>query len=352
MNRSHSPMWSEGPGTLLRSSGPNPFPGVIGTFMGRDALSLAVSALNLGAGDSVLLPAYLCREVLRPFLGRTRVEFYDVRPDLTVDPEEIRKKLSGTAVRVVLIINYFGFLQPDRNEILGLCKDRGAVLMEDCAHSLLTEGSGETGDLSIYSFRKILPVPDGGGLKRNGEERAVAAEFYPKIYSNVLSVLIILKSLLQVRADLFSRAGLADRAGEQGAGAAAARANSRFLPLSSFTYNGMRNASFPDVIARRRRDYEHWRALAERTGRFTPIFPDLPPGVCPLGFPVRVDDRDGVKSRMLEKGILLKIHWHLPGEVGRQFVNSHELARQTITFPVYPELAGKEREEIERLFAS
>jgi len=330
----------------------DPFPGVIGTFMGRDALALAVSCLELKPNDAVLLPAYLCREVLRPFLGKTRVIFYDIRPDLTVDPEEIRLKLSGAAVRMMVIINYFGFLQPYREEIREICKERDVILMEDCAHSLLTEGSGKTGDLSIYSFRKIIPVPDGGGLKMNWGGRAVAAEFYPKIYSNVLSVLITLKSLLKVRGEMFSRAGLAERTGQRASGAVAAKTNRRILPLSSFAYNGMGNTSFPDVIGRRRRDYLYWQELAKRTHRFMPVFRDLLPGVCPMGFPVTVNDRDSVKLRLLEKGILLKIHWHLPDEVGRDFVHSHRLSRQTITFPVYPELGRRDREEIERLFAS
>lgn len=337
---------------MVKGAQSDPFSGVIGTFMGRDALALAVSYLALKPNDTVLLPAYLCREVLRPFLGKTMVIFYDIRPDLTVDPEEIRLKLSGAAIRMMFIINYFGFLQPYREEIKKICKERDVILIEDCAHSLLTEDSGKTGDLSIYSFRKIIPVPDGGGLKMNSGGRAVPAVFYPKIYSNVLSVLIILKSLLKVRAEMFSRAGQANRTEERAPGATDVQTNRRILPLSSFAYNGIGNTSFADVIGRRRRDYLYWQEMAERTHRFTPVFRDLLPGVCPLGFPVTVNDRDSVKSRLLEKGILLKIHWHLPGEVGSDFVHSHHLSRQTITFPVYPELSGRERQEIERLFAS
>jgi perosamine synthetase len=337
---------------MVKVAKSDPFPGVIGTFMGRDALALAVSCLDLKPNDTVLLPAYLCREVLRPFLGKTKVIFYDIQPDLTVDPEEIRLKLSDAAIRMMLIINYFGFLQPYREEIRAICKERGVLLMEDCAHSLLTEGSGETGDLSIYSFRKIISVPDGGGLKINPGGRGVAAAFYPKIFANVLSVLITLKSLLKVRGATFSRAGLADRTGERAPSGKAAKKNRRILPLSSFAYNGMGNTSFRDVIDWRRRDYLYWQELAERTHRFVPAFRNLLPGVCPLGFPVLIKDRDSVKLRLLEKGIMLRIHWHLPDEVGSDFVHSHNLSRQTITLPVYPELSDRERAEIEGLFAS
>jgi perosamine synthetase len=347
-----SPLWGENLRNMLRSPKANPFPGIIGTFMGRDALSLAVSSLDLGAGDTVLLPAYLCQEVLKPFLGKTRVEFYDVRTDLAADPEEIKLKLSQGKVKLMVIINYFGFLQPYRKEIKEMCADRGIILLEDCAHSLLTEGSGETGDISIYSFRKTLPVPDGGGLKMNIEGKAGAPDFYPKVYSNILSVLIILKSLFKIRADIFSRAGLTSRTKNLVPSNPQAQKNSRILPLSSFAYNGMGNMSFPEIIAKRRGDYQSWQELAERTNLFTPFFSELPSGVCPLDYPVKIKNRDSLRSRLQKEGIYLKIYWNLPEAVGNEFVNSHKLAMQSIAFPVYPELGWREREGIQRLLTS
>ncbi len=337
---------------MLRPAKANPFPEIIGTFMGRDAFSLAVSSLNLGINDTVLLPAYLCREVLKPFLGKTRVLFYDLPPDLTVEPEEIASALEESKVTMMLLINYFGFLQPYRKEIKEICTDRGVLLMEDCAHSLLTEGSGETGDLSIYSFRKTLPLPDGGGLKMNRGEKTVAAKFYPRIYSNVLSFFAIVKSLLNVRSETLSRAGISSQKKNVLPDAASNNNNNRILPLSFFTYNGMGNASFPEIIEKRRADYQFWQELAERTNRFIPVFNNLPSGVCPLGFPVKVKDRDLLKLQLQKEGIFPEIHWHLPEAVGRKFVNSHKTSAQTLTLPIYPKLGRRERERILRLLSS
>jgi len=337
---------------MLRVPPKNPFPDVLGTFMGRDAFALAVSSLGLGVDDTVLLPAYLCREVLKPFLGKTQVEFYDLGSDLTVDPEKIKLKLSKGNIKLLVIINYFGFLQPYRKEIKTLCADKGTVLLEDCAHSLLTEGSGEVGDLSIYSFRKLLPVPDGGGLKMNMKGKKVIPDFHPKIYSNFLSALIIMKLLMNVRSEFFSRAGLSSQAKILVPNSGIPQRNHRILPQSSFSYNGMGNVSFPEIIENRRRDYQYWQEMSERTDRFVPIFSKLPSGVCPLGCPVTVKDRDWLKSRLEEKRIFLNIHWHIPATIGNEFVNSHRLSREEATLPVFPELGRKEREEIERLLTA
>ena len=120
------------------------FPGVVGTFMGRDALSLAVSYLGLTGKDTVLLPAYNCKEVLRPF-KRTHVVLYDVRPDLTVDPEEINRKLRSARVKMLCSSTILVFSSPAAKQIKRICAGNGVLVIEDCAHSLLTAGSGDTG---------------------------------------------------------------------------------------------------------------------------------------------------------------------------------------------------------------
>src|SRR5215475_5786733 len=159
------------------------FPGMLGTFMGRDALSLALSALHLDSADSILLPVFTCQEVLKSFVGRVNVTFYDVRPDLSIDPDVIKTHLSRRKTGMVLITDYFGFLQPHRREIRNLCDEYGCTLIEDCAHSLLTEGAGTLGDFATYSLRKLLPVPDGGGLRINNQEVSLHPDFHPNLYS-------------------------------------------------------------------------------------------------------------------------------------------------------------------------
>jgi len=329
----------------------NSFQNIIGTFMGRDALTLAVSYLKLKTDDIVLLPAYLCGVVLHPFLGRARIEFYDILPNLTIDPDIIRDKLKEERVKVVLIINYFGFLQPYRKEIRNLCKNRGVFIIEDCAHSLLTDGSGDIGDINIFSFAKILPIPDGGGLKLNIDTE-YEPTFHPKIYSNFLSILIMLKTRLKVRSDMLSRAWVSSQ--KQGEDKNLKNEHNlsntkSVLPISSHAFRGVRNVDTSNIIEKRRTDYQYWQSFAERTDRVLPIFHELLPGVCPLGYPIKIENRDGIKLILQKKGIFLKTHWNLPNQVARVFSSCHELSMHTITLPVHPELTEKDREVIENV---
>jgi perosamine synthetase len=317
--------------------------------MGRDALALCVTALRLTTSDKVLLPAFLCREVLRPFVGRADVEPYDVERDLTVDPEVIRKKLDKTNAKVLLTINYFGFLQPFRNELRSLCRDRGVVLIEDCAHSLLTVGSGEAGDLCIYSFRKFLPVPDGGGLKINASGIRVDPAFHPRAYSNGLAIGALLRSVANFRTNLLSRAWLTSgKSTEWDSAPASVAAPARTLPMSSFASNGVANTSLTDVVHRQRSSYQFWLDVLAGSTKCRAIFPILPDGVCPLGMPILTPNRDELKKQLENHGVLATVEWRLPAALGRDCIHSHEISAQILTLPTLPG-AEQERERLRKV---
>lgn len=330
---------------MLRPAKTELVPGMIGTFMARDALSLAAAYLKLTPNDVVLLPAYLCKEVWRPFAGHSQLAFYDVDNSLNVDPSVIQRLLKAKPIRMLLIINYFGFLQPWRAEIATLCEHHGTVLLEDCAHSLLTQGSGETGELCVVSFRKMLPVVDGGGLtiRRTGE--GSIAPFHPQLYSNLLSLLALAKSLTRLRTNALSRAGMADR--RQALSVGETRDEHRkVLPLSWFARNGACNASVVDIIERRRRDYQFWHAVVSGVPTMTPTMESLGDGVCPLGFPVIVQHRDSAKAELEKLRVPVTMQWTLARDLGGECTNSHRLSRQMMTLPVYPELTARTRERV------
>lgn len=138
--------------------------------LARNALFHATPALQLHPGDTVLVPAYVCRTAVQPFLARgIRCEYYRVGTDCRPDPEDLQRRLSP-AVRALLVVHYFGFPQPVR-WLRQLCDERGLRLIEDCAHVLTgsAEGAvlGSSGDASVFSWRKFLPVNDGATLFLN-----------------------------------------------------------------------------------------------------------------------------------------------------------------------------------------
>jgi len=331
-----------------RSAVVDRFPGVIGTFMGRDALTLAIAHLGVGPGDTVLLPVYTCQEVLRSFVSRMDVVFYDVRPDLAIEPDELLRRLNGRKAKAALITNYFGFLQPHRDQLKNLCSDRGIGLIEDCAHSLLTEGSGATGDLATYSFRKILPVPDGGGLRINRGAPCDPA-FRPKLYSNILSAGASFKSMMKLNTNALSRAAITSHTGSVMPTSAPTATEERILPMSYFAKSGMADLSFPSIVKTRSDSFRFWQQLASKVNTLQPLCPELLPGTCPLGFPAIVKERPALEAAARKIGVPLAVHWRLDAALGADCPASHRLSAEMVTLPVCPDVTEAQRDALARL---
>jgi perosamine synthetase len=155
----------------------------------RVALWQGVRALGLSCGDRVLVPAYCCGvEVTTLLAAGLRVDYYRILPDLTPDLEQLAE-LCRSPARGLLVIHYFGLPQPI-HRLAAFARERGLILMEDCAHGLFarqTDGAalGSCGDLAVFSLKKHLPVPNGGLLvlrrssMRNGVPRPTRPHLGP-----------------------------------------------------------------------------------------------------------------------------------------------------------------------------
>lgn len=131
----------------------------------RRALAEGLRAAGLGRASKVLLPGFLCRDVLSSLaaVGASAV-FYPVDTQMrpATSPEDWPK------ADAVLAVDYFGFPQ-DLAPFKAYCKPTSAVLIEDNAHGLFSRDEtgallGSRGDLGLFSLRKTLPLPNGAAL--------------------------------------------------------------------------------------------------------------------------------------------------------------------------------------------
>jgi len=146
----------------------------------RAAFKAILRATGLQPNDRVLLPAYIgcnTREgsgVMDPIreLGLT-ANFYQITPQLRIDLEDLRRCIRTSSARLLLLVHYFGFPDPDFGLACELAREYGLIVVEDEAHSMFSDWVGGTcgrlGDFSIMSLNKLLPVPSGGLLIINDE---------------------------------------------------------------------------------------------------------------------------------------------------------------------------------------
>jgi perosamine synthetase len=299
----------------------------------RAGIHHGLRAFGIGFGDEVLMPAYHHGvEVQAVRALGARVRFYPIGPDLRVSPDTLAAACSA-ATRVVYVIHYFGFPQP-LAALRALCDRKGLLLLEDCALALFSESEGvplgAVGDLAVFCLYKTLPVPDGGLLVLPRDRARALRRF--GWGARLCSLWPSSDGVAAVGSPVFHPVQL---------GRAMSPLSRGLLP---FMDPGR-------VRSRRRHHYRRWAdALA---GRGDPLAPVLPEGVCPLFYPLLVEDKAGLCRALAQEGIELANWWSHPpsGVPPGECPRGDELRRHLVGLPVHQELSEAEFERALRAVA-
>lgn len=141
------------------------------TPSGKVATYWALRGAGVQSGDRVAVPAYHCPTMIYPIIAvGAQPVFIPVGERLQLGADVIARVLDQ-GVRALVLPHFFGFIQPEIDEIQRLCQARGVVLIEDCAHAMYARrGSrlpGTWGDFAIASTRKFIASSEGGALVSN-----------------------------------------------------------------------------------------------------------------------------------------------------------------------------------------
>src|SRR2546428_1353736 len=169
-----------------RAAGPLPFPlrspDSVRGFAARYLIYHLFRALGFGEGGTVLVPDYHHGNEVRAIRAAgASIVWYRIGRDLLPDLDEL-DALCRQGARALLAIHYFGRPQPI-DEIGRMCRERGILLVEDCALALLSEAGGRPlgtfGDYAVFCLYKTLPVPNGGVLVANNAVNPGAGSLRP-----------------------------------------------------------------------------------------------------------------------------------------------------------------------------
>lgn len=141
---------------------------------GTAALSIVLSALEIGPGDEVLLPGYLwvsCASAVVRCGAMPRL--VEVDDTFCLDPDDLLAKI-GPHSRAVLCVHMSG--APGRiQQIAEIARRHGLNLIEDCAQAAGASQAGHPvgsfGDAAIFSFQLNKNMTSGeGGLVVTDDE--------------------------------------------------------------------------------------------------------------------------------------------------------------------------------------
>lgn len=297
--------------------------------LARHALVEALRVAGVRQGCRVLLPEYLCRDLLAPLhlLGAIPC-WYPVAPDMTpaVAPPD------WPVAEVVLAVNYFGFPQ-DLRPFRAYAERTGAVVIEDNAHGYLSRDQvgqwlGCRTGLGVFSLRKTFRIPDGGALWVGAQYAARELPVQVAFDDTGVNPAQLSKARLRglpVVGELAYRlsTGLARALRRWRTGSdipAADPASEQALPAATNPWAGLLPAiaacAVPAEIERRRAAYVCFAAIGEQVGAL-PVLATLPPHCAPYAYAFRGDAAAlaGMRRHAVANGFDLVSWPDLPTEI-------------------------------------
>jgi dTDP-4-amino-4,6-dideoxygalactose transaminase len=247
--------------------------------------------------------------VLDPVVAqRASFDFYRMDARLQIDLPHLLELLQSGRVAVVVIIHFFGWPDLHYHEAVAAAHAAGALVLEDQAHSMLTDlvggQTGTLGDASIYSLHKLLPVSGGGAL--------VTAADTPWGSTSL--------DAPEVQA-------------------------SEWIP---WEYD------LAQIAQRRRSNVEAWSELIRPlSGEVDPLHPTCPEGVVPQTYPVviRNASRDRLYDLMNAEGCgVVSLYHTLVAEIPKaSFPQSFAVSSRIMNLPVHQDIEPEMLEPAARL---
>lgn len=334
-------------------------PGIQYVHFARNAIYLLVKKMGL-SGREVLLPAYFHGVELEALLAAgVQPRFFAVRGRMRVEPDDIIAALTPRT-RAIYLIHYAGFPGP-AGEVQNICRERGLLLIEDCALALLSKAGdrplGSFGDAAVFCLYKTLPTIDGGAIVMREGQLEISGVAPGRVGTTRHTAASLLTHLEKTRGPIIRR--LAHTAKAVGKAVTNRQATDWVdvgtqhfavedvnLLMSRLSRRVLDAQDFASIVRTRRRNYLLLDSLLRDIA--PPVFESLPDGMCPLFYPFSTPHKHVYWRRLREQGVEAVLFW-LGGELGPrpgEFPEVDELRRTVLELPCHQDMT---EEQIDRL---
>lgn len=303
----------------------------IGVGNGLDALRLILSAMDIGPGDEVIVPAntYIATWLAVSAVGAVPV---GVDPDdatCNIDPARIEAAITHRT-KAIIAVHLYGQAS-DMSAIGEIAKRRGLRVIEDAAqaHGARYRGKrvGGLGDAAAFSFypgKNLGAFGDGGAVTTDDDTLADRVKTL-RNYGSKAKYVNEAKGL-----------------------------NSRLDELQA-AFLRVKLRCLDEWNVRRQRVADHYLQRLSNSGLQLPHVPEWAEPVWHL-FVVRSDDRSELTARLDRDGIGWHIHYPIPPH--RQeayselrlrsgsFPVAEQMAERVVSLPMGPHLTNSELEQV------
>lgn len=291
----------------------------VGVGNGLDALTLALRALGIGAGDEVIVPSntYIATWLAVSAVGATPVPVEPNEATYNIDPGRIEAAITPRT-KAILPVHLYG--QPaDMDPILAIADKHGLAVVEDAAqaHGARYKGRriGAHGDIVCWSFypgKNLGAMGDGGAITTN-------------------------------RADLAERVRMLRNYGSREKYVNEVRGvNSRLDPIQAAVLR-VKLKHLDEWNGRRARLAGQYSEALADVGLTLPHVPDWAEPAWHL-YVVRCKERDALQARLADAGIGTLIHYPIPPHMQEAYVDAgfgegnfplaRQLAEEVLSLPM------------------
>lgn|SRR5574344_138239 len=292
---------------------------------GRAALYYIIHSLRQNRKDinKLLVPDYICNSVIET-LNAAKIDWqvYHLNDNLTINQDTFSKL--GLNSCAVLLVNYFGLSDIKCEIDFVRSIDKNVIVIEDNVQSFYSMFNESDSDYRFTSFRKTLPLSDGGWVL--SKHSLLDADVEENTFTQYKVAGSILKNMRssgyygdEIYLSLFEQ-------GENLINDNLTKAISKFtldaLPhIEHFRYGTLRRRNAEFLVP----------ALAELgIETVLPIGEDN----IPLFLPIRLKNRDDVRHAMFAEKIFCPVHWPFSDVFTDDFTLGRTMANEELSLIV------------------
>jgi dTDP-4-amino-4,6-dideoxygalactose transaminase len=332
-------------------------------FAARYGIYHLFKALREQNAGKVLVPAYHHgNEVKAIRAAGMPIRFYSIDRKLQPNLDEVDRLCAGD-VSALYVIHYLGWPQP-LDDLLSICRQRGVLLIEDCALSLLSESDGtplgSVGEYSFFCLYKTVPVPNGGVLVQNRNALPQLRDLALRPCGRASVVSRSAELVLERVRSHSNAAGKLLFGLKRFAGSLSRNVGTKRLPIGNTGFDHshinvgvsaisnvlLKHFDYSEIVSRRRSNYQLLENHLDK--RASKVFSTLGEGVCPLFFPVLVRDKRASAEHLWSRGIGAVEFWNEGDAEATEsaFPDSHYLRKHLLELPIHQDLSRRQIEYI------
>ena len=276
---------------------------------------------------TIYLPSYLCDSLIEPVKKLSfNIKFYNVDYCLNINDEFDKNSL-------ILVIHYFGKEHSNFEEIRKNLK-KNSYIIEDLSHVFLNKNCFFRKKNSIYflTLRKHFNLLLGGFshiklLQNNNHKNEIDEIFYECFHASFVKKFYLNSSITNLN---FMEKYYLSKFEKYEKFISRNFTNFYF---NKFIYNYIQKINLKSIYDKRKKNWNYLDNFLN--GKFPKVFDSYNYDEVPLGYMIKVKNRDKFREKLKRNGIFTSIHWKLPKLISiKKYPESYRLSNEILTIPI------------------